>query len=273
MSDPRQRLIESKQYLAIPLPLLAYIRKLKLTQPAELVFLLHWGKGYMAGNWKSQLSITYVTKELNLSESSVKRAYKELTSLGFMTRIKSGFNHSRNCRGITITEVLIPSEAVADLLAAPDRSPSRATHGGGNIELPQRAARRSDPDSARSAETGELQPDRDIDGSACDHLAEHGSDIYESLVETLKPVAGHPKGGVIDNRTSLKLRKELAQKLHGNSLDRVWHEMLWEMTSGMGSLLHPSHALNRILGEWRRNQWKTPRGMPAKWKWMPATGQ
>lgn len=232
MSDPRRILADTKPYLTIPLPLFTYIRSLKLPQATELVFQLHWAKGYMAGNWKSQVPVERVASLLHISAPSVKRSYAKLISLGLIRRTPTGFNLARNCRGVTITEVLIPAEAKAELLSAPNRA------------MPHSGTGRS----ASVAQTASEAMQSENEGKVPN--------------EPLKSANGYFNGGTYLDSIKNQVRKQLSERLSGSVLDQVTGEMLWEIHKKMDSGEHPRKTLNTCLKLFRSNRWRTPYDMP-----------
>ncbi|MCZ4127789.1 hypothetical protein I6G32_04160 [Stutzerimonas stutzeri] len=227
MPDPRRTLADTKPYMSMPFPLHFYIRSLKLTQTAEAVFQFHWAKGYMAGNWKSQVSVEHVARLLHISAPSVKRSYATLIKLGLIRRIKTGFNADTNRPNVTITEVLIPADVAAELLSAPVRA------------KPQ-------PETGYSAPAPE---------------SPQGEREDKVPIETLRSAKGHSNIGYYDYIRN-QLREKLSERLSGSALDRIMGEMLWVIHKKIDSGESARKTLNMCLKRFKCNRWHTPYDMP-----------
>ncbi len=120
--DPRRRLCDTKYFSLRPEPLVRYLYSLNLPRSAERVFWVHWDAGNRNGNICSELPIARVARECCLDTSSVTRAYQLLKGRGLLRRQDPGRDRNNPfAQATAITEVLLPREALAELLGAPSR--------------------------------------------------------------------------------------------------------------------------------------------------------
>ncbi len=136
--DPRQALIDTKYFGIRPQPLEQYLYNLGLPQSCERVFWLHWDEGARNRNWISEIAISEVARRVRCDESSVVRAYQRLIQLGLLRRQNPGRDPSHPFRMATsLTEVLLPRQALGGLLNAPSRR--RDAEAGKSAVVPLRA--------------------------------------------------------------------------------------------------------------------------------------
>lgn len=293
--DVRNTITNEKHYIHVPLPLLSYLCSLKLSQTHEHVFLLHWGAGQMNGDWKSQMPIASVAKTLCMSESSVKRAYRELAAVGLVKRYSQGRSTTDRMRSdVTITEVFIPDAAVADMLSTPNRAPARAVAQAAEAAVAKTCE--ASPKLPAKAPLYEPLDADDVlsvafppDGAQC-HAEGHQHrasapgqpPVEESLTEAsiahremLRGALGsaHEKGGRVDSRLAVRLRNALRNRLDDSVVGKVWNQMLWSISYGSLSFKHPTHAFNVALKLLKQSRWTTPFGMPDGWEWEGASAQ
>lgn len=120
--DARRVLCERKYFGMRPQPLEQYLYAMKLSQCAERVFWLHWDAGYRRGDFTSEVPLSEVARRVKANTSSVTRAYQVLKRHGLIRRQDPGRDPSRPfCQATAVTEVLLPREALKDLLGSPDR--------------------------------------------------------------------------------------------------------------------------------------------------------
>jgi hypothetical protein len=120
--DPRRTVCDTKFFGLRPKPLERYVYRLNLPRSAERVFWLHWDAGRLNGNWCSEVPISRVAQELWIDESSVVRAYQILKKQGLLRRQDPGRDPQNPYRQATaITEVLLPREAIPELMNTPNR--------------------------------------------------------------------------------------------------------------------------------------------------------
>jgi len=293
--DVRNTITNEKHYIHVPLPLLSYLCSLKLSQTHEHVFLLHWGAGQMNGDWKSQMPISSVAKTLCISESSVKRAYRELAAVGLVKRYSQGRSSTDRMRSdVTITEVFIPDAAVADMLNTPNRAPARSAVQAAEaaVEQTSKTARRSpakaplyepiDADDVLSvafSSSTTLGNDEEALQQASEPLpASTGQSLTDESVAHREMIRGalgcaHEKGGRVDSRFAVRLRNALRDRLDDSVVGKVWNQMLWSISYGSLSFKHPTHAFNVALKLLKQSRWTTPFGMPDGWEWERASVQ
>lgn len=120
--DARRLLCERKYFGLRPQPLEQYLYAMNLSQCAERVFWLHWDAGYRRGDFTSEVPLSEVARRVKANTSSVTRAYQALKRLGLIRRQDPGRDPSKPfCQATAVTEVLLPREAIRDLLGSPDR--------------------------------------------------------------------------------------------------------------------------------------------------------
>lgn len=120
--DARRVLCERKYFGMRPQPLEQYLYAMKLSQCAERVFWLHWDAGYRRGDFTSEVPLSEVARRVKANTSSVTRAYQLLKRHGLIRRQDPGRDPSRPfCQATAVTEVLLPREALKELLGSPDR--------------------------------------------------------------------------------------------------------------------------------------------------------
>lgn len=247
MHDFRNELCQTKHFLCVPDPLLAYLCSLKLTVNQLVIFLIHWSAGQINGNWKSQLTVALVARKASCSEATVKRAYSVLAELGLVRRTEC----SRG--GILTTEVLIPTDAEEQLRAKPNRS--GAKKGKQPSASPLKAIsdedglyKHDDPDARKPPHKN---PDSPIKAK------DNGKRFHQEFSESL----------------ATELAKKIIDCVGEQRARRIWHEMLWSISHGHHHKqdMHPRHKMNCVLKLLNMGEWSTPNDMPLNWEWKHST--
>lgn len=295
--DARTALSSAKHYIHTPMPLFQYLCSLDISRAHEHVFLLHWCEGQIRGDWKSKITIERVAEKLSLSQSTVKRAYRELAELGLIRRYSQGRNSYNPMRSdVTITEVTIPDAVAKELMSTRDRGAAMVPQESINPateepSVPARAKRRpayealheehevktqfgarddhravrnaavGAPDTARPAERSVTAIQADICQPADqDHLHSADSHAGEEGVNR----------GRISSWFAIKLRRALRERLDESKVDKPWHQMLWSIGYGSLSEQPLKKAFNVAMKLLRMNRWMTPWDMPDGWQWNGA---
>ncbi|CUB06852.1 hypothetical protein [Marinomonas fungiae] len=290
--DIRSALSDNKHYVNIPLPLLYLLSRLdKMTENRMNIFLLYWQEGQVNGDWKSKQSISLVAQKLSISMATVKRANKYLVDLGLIEREEQGrCEHNSMRNEVSITEVLIPKEYEAELLAAPDRKkvplntvknviskkPTRETKianeravqnlEGSTLEVEERNA-------CSESLIGEVEVSETYNGDDYDLLEPvyepythefNGSSTAAKICEAFNGHANEVSSYFVD-----KLCKEISKKVDSKSIEKISNQILWAITNGELAGFHPSYAKNIALKMLREGLWSEPVSMPTNWKWLP----
>jgi DNA-binding Lrp family transcriptional regulator len=290
--DIRNLLSAEKHYINVPIPLFQYLCGLNISRAHEHVFLLHWCEGQISGDWKSKITIEKVAAKLSLSESTVKRAYRELADLGLIRRYSQGRNRYNPMRSdVTITEVTIPDAIVDELKSARNRAAATEAPHAPATEAPQAnapAKRRPAYEALHEEHEVKTQigagdalraPRKASVGARSKPRANECS-ISEMQVELNQPADLQVKrsmeastheegtnGGRIESWFAIKLRRALRERLDESKVDGPWHEMLWSIGHGSLSEQHHQKAFNVAMKLLRMNRWTTPWDMPDGWKW------
>jgi len=289
--DVRNLLSTEKHYINVPIPLFQYLCGLDISRSHEHVFLLHWCEGQISGDWKSKVTIEKVAAKLSLSESTVKRAYRELAKLGLIRRYSQGRNRYNPMRSdVTITEVTIP-DAIADELKsarnraaateAPHAPTTKARANAPAKRRPAYEALHEEHEVKTQSGAGEaLRASRKTSvGARCKPRANKCCtsamqvELNQSADLQVKRSMGAPtredgtNRGRIESWFAIKLRRALRKRLDESKVDEPWHQMLWSI--GHGALSdHPRmKAFNVAMKLLRMNRWMTPWDMPDGWKW------
>ena len=138
--DARRMLCERKYFGMRPQPLEQYLYAQNLSQCAERVFWLHWDAGYRRGDFTSEVPLSEVARRVRANTSSVTRAYQVLKRVGLIRRQDPGRDPSRPfCQATAVTEVLLPRDALKELLGTPDRLTAAVAPPPAATQAPQNA--------------------------------------------------------------------------------------------------------------------------------------
>ncbi len=249
MQDFRDELTQTKHYLCVPDPLLAYLCTLDLTVKQLVIFLLHWSAGHINGNWKSQLAVALVARKAACSEATVKRAYSKLAKLKLIRRLQGASKRSGE-RTITVTEVLVPEGATDFLASSQNRAPA-TKHFTAQAELREQSMVRGErcPSPSTNGLDGQGRDRRDDLRIAAKQ--------HNSRIECTR---------IIPNRLAEALRSEVSKLMdtaEPAEVERTAREMLWSIAYGQLLQVENIHiAKNAALKMLREGRWSTPKGMP-----------
>jgi DNA-binding Lrp family transcriptional regulator len=296
--DARTAISAAKHFIHTPMPLFQYLCTLEISRAHEHVFLLHWCEGQIRGDWKSQIPISCVASKLALSESTVKRAYRELAELGLIRRYSQGrcrYNPMRS--DVTVTEVTIPDAVAKELMSARNRA-AAAEASPAQAEVPKHRKQCAAPAKRKPAYQA-LHDDSEVETefgapasddsrrtarannstkrSACQPRAtRQEARPQEPVTEQLDRPQAAPgaaqgaEGGRIASWFAIKLRRALRQRLDESKVNEPWHQMLWSIGYGSLSEQPLPKAFNVAMKLLRQNRWMTPWDMPDGWEWAGA---
>lgn len=292
--DARTALSSAKHYIHTPMPLFQYLCSLDISRAHEHVFLLHWCEGQIRGDWKSRITIERVAEKLSLSQSTVKRAYRELAALGLIRRYSQGRNSYNPMRSdVTITEVTIPDAVAKELMSSRDRGaamvPQESINPATEVpEVPARAKRRPAYEALHDEHEVRTEFGAPDDRRAVRNIAVGASAIARPAERTVAAVraedchldergqcrtADTPASeegadrGRISSWFAIKLRRALRERLDESKVDKPWHQMLWSIGYGSLSEQPLKKAFNVVMKLLRMNRWMTPWDMPDGWQW------
>ncbi len=243
MADFRNELTDTKHYLCVPAPLLAYLCTLDLTSKQLAIFLLHWGAGQINGNWTSKLAVTLVAELASCSEATVKRAYSKLIKFKLIRRTPAPKSHSGN-RDITLTEVLIPDHTHENMRSAPNRTCVAKGHSLDTDKIgatPTAHGKEAYPNSSENSKHGT---------NAVATLKKQGSGIRR-LNEL--------------NRYVPLLNQKITEIPGISEPPRIMQEVIWSIAYGQFSKENIKKSINIALKLLRNKRWKTPHHMPVNW--------
>jgi len=195
-----------------------------------------------------------------------------------MKRETQGMKANLLQRQATITEVLLPDEAVAEILNAPSRAPAKAKSSTNLVE--QRGAADTGDSKPRSRavslddlEPVKVQPKQPNIAPEAKMVVEPAKALMKekksgsAVLDALKEVFGVPLVKKVDNRYAISLRQALRERLDESAVGQVWNQMMWSLTEGPLALNHPKHSINIALKLLRQQRWAVPSGMPDGWEW------
>lgn len=266
--DVRDVITEKKHYTHLPHPLLKMIYSMGLTQSEERVYQAHWGAGQINGDWMSRIAINTLAEMLCISESSVKRAYKSLGKKGLIKRYPQGRSATDPMRSaVTLTEVLIPNDAIDELLDTPDRAEPK--HKPADAECMTSARKIAKEGEIRGERAGpEFIPEKASEKELAE-LKESGHKTYRGFAKLTQAYVRSFKesAGRVTLRHVQILKAKLKARVTSLELDKVMNQMLWSMAHGQLSLKHPAHSMNIALQLLSRERWGAPYAMPKDWRW------
>lgn len=296
--DARKAISSAKHYIHTPMPLFRYLCSLDISRAHEHVFLLHWCEGQIRGDWTSKIPIACVASKLSLSESTVKRAYRELAELGLIRRYSQGRNRHNPMRSdITITEVTIPDAVAAELMSASDRAGAATAPA---KQAPEAAVESQPPAPAKARPAYQaLHDEQEVDttfGAPDIHRPRRKAPVSASTKRTdcerwkasedelppecaiarQDPSVRTPEGNHgqtrsrLSSRFAIKLRRALRARLDESKVDEPWRQMLWTIGHGFLSEQPLPKAFNVAMKLLRMNRWMTPWDMPDDWQWTGA---
>lgn len=289
--DARNALSATKHYINTPMPLFQYLCTLDISRSHEHVFLLHWCEGQIRGDWKSQIPISCVASRLSLSESTVKRAYRELAQLGLIRRHSQGrcrYNPMRS--DVTVTEVTIPEAVAEELLNARNRAASKARASEpAPVPSPKCTSPKPQPMyealhdesdcqtifAAKSKGHKHERNERERISSLAPATTDHSTPLQSrsnpsAHNKSAKSRMPNKEGGRIASWFATKLRRALRERLDEARVEESWHQILWSIGHGSLSEQPLPKAFNVAMKLLRQNRWMTPWDMPDGWKWSGA---
>lgn len=118
---PDKALCSSKPFGMMPFVIEQAMYRLRLSAVQERVFRYHFNLGFMAGDFRSQVTVDAVASHVHASVSAVRRAYQHLTALGLLQRVACRQPHDAREQAPSVTWVTLPKDWREAMRAAPNR--------------------------------------------------------------------------------------------------------------------------------------------------------
>lgn len=311
-TDPRTRLCQEKFFSQRPKPLERWLWRQRVPPAAERVFWFHWTEGARNGDWCSQFALHFIARQCEIDASTVTRSYQCLKRLGLIRRADPGRDAANPFEQATcITEVLIPSEVLAELQASPNRPAARprASLPAQSSPAPTQApARPKGPHEhrtfrerrARLKELATFLSPSELDRwnkAICGTAQRLEFDADTQVTETIQaeiqqylasrgaPTSQIPTTPAADATKPARPRQlsvfDIARLRRGiqklgplEGSDELTRQVLWSIEAGSLRQFGLMHAINIALKKIRSGQWSRPHRMPPNWRRkVPASAQ